>query len=169
MKMTDADERALAAIEDAIRTSSYGAFAPGRTALIEARDHIRARLAADQQKGGGEVAEYQSQVTDKTTGKVVHPWSHCGRAAYDAAKGQPHEGTRLHVEYRKLYTTPKPSIPAPAQQDGKVSGGEVDDEIVVIDGKRYAVETVRTALLGLAVDLARELAHPPHADQETQP
>lgn len=34
----------------------------------------------------------------------------------------------------------------------------VDEGVVVIDGRRYAVETVRTALLGLAADVARTLA-----------
>lgn len=44
----------------------------------------------------------------------------------------------------------------------------VDDAMVVIDGRRYSAETVRTALLGLAADLARALGVQRAAEQERE-
>lgn len=112
---------------------------------------------------------------------VIYQWMLGGNRWKDMSLDwyeQVHDKGELVVGYdtvivpnmtRKLYTTPQPSIPAPAQQDGKASGGEV-----VLIGYVSEQQLARALHFGDVPVLSRGLAaipvfaHPPHADQETQ-
>lgn len=88
MKMTDAE--------------AFDFLTPKDGPTIEqeaAIEHLRARLAADQQKGGGECQHEWVPDVDCVA------WVYCDKCKCSRR-------------------TPQPSIPAPAQQDGKASGGE---------------------------------------------
>lgn len=109
MKMTD--ESALAVLDSICDNGMDKPGLPSFAALHNARDYLRTRLAADQQKSGGEVV-YQVKLNGP-----IDAWVDTTESQF--ALAEDHEKRR-----RKLYTTPQPSIPAPVQQDGKASGGQ---------------------------------------------
>ena len=187
MKMTDALAVAERIAEDLGSITENDA--------IGLRDYLRARLAADQQKGGGEVACHRwlrngestpsGWISGEPSARQIEAQQMCKEKFGDTADWQ--------VEY--AYKAPQPSIPAPAQQpsraefceecfdrmypnapaqqDGKASGGEMDDEGPGAAWERWQKippekgEPIRE-FNSFRAGYYAALAHPPHADQETQ-
>lgn len=87
-----------------------------------------ARLAADQQKGGGEVVAWP--VIESVLDRAREQLGAAGGVGSAGAANSEVEraiGNPLidWITDELRSATPQPSIPAPAQQDGKASGGEV--------------------------------------------
>lgn len=112
MKMTD--ESALAVLNSIVGHLRPILGVDSYDTLLAAREHISARLAADQQKGGGEPVAFLTLTEDS----VGEEWPQEPLLMLTEA------GRKLPPGPYELYAPPQPSIPAPAQQDGKASGGE---------------------------------------------
>lgn len=147
---------------------------------IGLQNYLRARLAADQQKGGGESDD--TVFIQQTRCYPGDEWFRemTVEGVQFLVPLDQQEQARFILSAKKRRTTPQPSIPAPAQQGDQLDAARWRklEELVDTGSDRYwyvhpsdgeggSYDRMKSAShLRQCID--RELAHPPHADQEKQ-